>query len=295
MRQTAMLAFLEHPDMPIAYGYKVARNALKNYKWIHIRGLNGGWKSLKAKNYICLDMPLKSDDEKPRDNIHWLLLKSRPWEPPRPVEHVVEMHLDPAPNVTEIIFRDVLHILAGMSPKNWFPEQMYRAALILTLAGNGHTWEEIEDRTGLEYSDVYDIYWVYRKSRLNPYLKLSPMHQEIIRIRGQLRVAYFEEMSEKLLNNGIRKMVVFPHGIYTIMYQQRTGPRSGTVEGWLQNGRKINGRSTHRKVYLGHVGQMTKERLLAATHQLERKLAALTDIPRKCGIGESSKLIFAKG
>ncbi len=291
-----MLTFLDQAHMPAPYAYAAARNALRNYKWVHIRGLNGGWKSLKAQNYSCDNMPVNDAGEELVNVVEWRLDQyNKTWGPYRPTEFIAQSHIDPSPN-TEVSFRDVLYVLAGMSSSRWFPEQMYRAALIITLAGNSHPWDEIEERTGLEYSDAYDIYWVYRKSRLDPYLKLTAMHQEIIQIRGRMRVTYFEEMSEELLNNGIRKMIVFPHGIYTVKYQKRYGKRSGTVEGWLMKGRKINGRSSHSKVYLGHVGQMTKEHLFDATHELDSKVAALSkEVPRKCGISESNKLMFASG
>ncbi len=59
MRQTAVIAFLEQADQPTGYAYAVARNALKNYIWVHIRGLNGGWKSLACieNGYTVLDLP----------------------------------------------------------------------------------------------------------------------------------------------------------------------------------------------------------------------------------------------
>lgn len=41
MLQTAVVTFLELADQPAGYAYAAARTALKNYRWIHIRGLNG--------------------------------------------------------------------------------------------------------------------------------------------------------------------------------------------------------------------------------------------------------------
>ena len=66
MLQTAALAFLELADEPAGYAYAAARNALKNYRWIHIRGLNGGWKSLACieKGYSVLNFA----DTLPEDN-----------------------------------------------------------------------------------------------------------------------------------------------------------------------------------------------------------------------------------
>ncbi|MBK8129262.1 MAG: hypothetical protein IPK53_10215 [bacterium] len=55
MTQTALLAFLENSDQPLSYAYACARTALKNYGWVHVRGLNGGWKSLAARDYTLVD------------------------------------------------------------------------------------------------------------------------------------------------------------------------------------------------------------------------------------------------
>ena len=63
-----------------------------------------------------------------------------------------------------------------------------------------------------------------------PYLALTPLRQEIVKIRGRLRVTYFEELDKEFLNTAVRKMIVFPHGIYTITYKRRgrkAGQRAG--------------------------------------------------------------------
>ncbi|MBE2200324.1 MAG: hypothetical protein IAE79_17040, partial [Anaerolinea sp.] len=53
--QTALLAFLGCRDRPLSHAYTCAHTDLKNYAWVHIRGLNGGWKSLAAREYRLLD------------------------------------------------------------------------------------------------------------------------------------------------------------------------------------------------------------------------------------------------
>jgi hypothetical protein len=121
----------------------------------------------------------------------------------------------------EEALRQVLYILAGMCG-NFYPEQLYRAALIITLLGRGYTWDHVEERTGLPYDQIFDIYWAWRKRYLNPYLTLTPIHQELIKIRGQMRIIHFEELDSQFLNTALRKMIVFPHGIYTIIYKRRS-------------------------------------------------------------------------
>lgn len=42
MVQAALLAFLENGERPLPYAYICVQTALKNYAWVHVRGLNGG-------------------------------------------------------------------------------------------------------------------------------------------------------------------------------------------------------------------------------------------------------------
>ncbi|MCP4420131.1 MAG: hypothetical protein GY805_26300, partial [Chloroflexi bacterium] len=149
MKQTAMLAFLTHQDKVASYGYAVARTALKDYKWVHIRALNGGWKAMVARNYTVSESPLETDGDRfeaPRDSLNWRLPKERGWDPvPRPVEWIVLARLTRARvGSTEKTFREILFILAGMSKTNWYPEQIYRAAHIIAMLVDGYTWEDVE-------------------------------------------------------------------------------------------------------------------------------------------------------
>jgi hypothetical protein len=82
----------------------------------------------------------------------------------------------------------VLSILAGMSG-NFYPEQLYRAALIITLLGRDYTWEHVEERTGLSFEALCDIYWGWRKRHLTPYLQLSPLHTN-----DMTRILYKEQL-----------------------------------------------------------------------------------------------------
>jgi hypothetical protein len=104
------------------------------------------------------------------------------------------------------------------------------------------------------------------------------MHREVIKIRGRMRLCYFEELTPYWLNQAKRKMVILPQGIYTITYKRRgrkRGEAVGKMEGSLQKGFSINGRPVVRAVSLGEVGEITKERLLESAQQLEAKLANL--------------------
>ena len=285
MLQTAVLTFLELADKPIGYAYAAARTALKNYRWIHIRGLNGGWKSqacikhgYSVVNFSdCLAEDADEVAEAPDTAVD--KLSTRQWDSvPRPVEWtILRRQAGPGQTQSEAL-REVLYILAGMSG-NFYPEQLYRAALIITLLGRDYTWDHVEERTGLSFEELYDIYWGWRKRHLNPYLQFSPLHQEMIKLRGRMRITFFEELDTTFLNTAVRKMVIFPHGIYTIIYKQRSrnaGKRAGQVEASLQKMRQVNGQKRLRAMHLGPVGGLTKERLYEASFAVERKLAALS-------------------
>ncbi len=279
MRQTAALTFLEHADKHSGYAYAAARTSLKNYIWVHIRGLNGGWKSLACieNGYTVLDLASELDDD---DTLHATMerMVAKEWdEVPRPVEWAVMRRLSHPRATQEETMRELLSILAGMSG-HFYPEQMYRAALIMTLFARGYTWEHVEERTGLSYEKVFDIYWSWKRGHLKPYLALEPLHQAIVKIRGQMRVTHFEELDTFFLNTAVRKMVIFPHGIYTITYKRRgrnAGKRAGEMGAFLQKGRRINGRNIVRSTYLGRIGRVSKERLHEASFAIERKLVAL--------------------
>lgn len=297
MKQTAVLAFLEHADQPQGYAYAIARVALKNYTWVHIKRLNGGWKSLVARNYTVSDAPLEKEGDafdSVQDNLHWRLPQERPYElVPRPVEwRVIEQLMPHGRRSTEAIFRDILYILAGTAEGYWYPERIYRAALIMAMLVNDYFWEEIAER--VEYPDPYQIYHQYMGKRIRPYSQLSPLHREMVYQLGRSRLGYLEELSEAWLNRPTRKMVVFDHGIYTITYKQRRTPQ-GTpyVEGAIQRGRRINGKTVVRGVNLGKVGDISKQKLLAASQRLEERLIELDAVPGSLGrISETRHALF---
>ncbi len=296
MIQTALLAFLENGDQPLAYAYACARTALKNYGWVHVRGLNGGWKSLAARDYTLVDTADSIDvDENGNDNLVWRLQRARPWDmAPRPVEWaVLDREAGPPPEVADL-FRDLLVILVGMSSDRWYPEQMYRGALILALRLTDHLWEEVSTAVGdLEWDSLVSIYQEYRHDFLLPFAEMSLMGREVIRLRGEMRVQWFESLSEGWLKLAQRKIVVFPHGIYTITYRHDRR-RPGKMVAALQKGRRVNGRICSRQVHLGPAGQLTKEKLWDRSLALERKLASfLEEATGNLGrINESRQVMF---
>ena len=145
----------------------------------------------------------------------------------------------------------------------------------------------------LEWVEVVSIYQEYRHGCLLPFAALSPLGQEVILIRGQLRVQWFETLSEGWLRQARRKIVVLPHGIYTITYKQRKR-RGGEMDACIQKGRRVDGKIVTRAVHLGLATKLTKEKLWEQSLALERKLTGfLAEATGNLGrINESRQVMF---
>jgi hypothetical protein len=314
MKQTALLAFLEHSDRPLVFAYTCARNALKTYAWVHIRGLNGGWKSLAARHYTLVDtadsldpsllselalnaMKGQAMDEAGDDNLAWRLPEGRRRDlVPRPVEWAVQRREASPPADTADLFRELLTILVGYSSQRWYPEQMYRGALIVAMRLTGYTWEDVAAAVGdLEWESLVNIYQEYRIKYLLPFARLAPLAQAATQMLGEMRLQWFETLRPDWLRRPERKIVVFPHGIYTITYKQdkRRGRDSEMVAS-LQKGRRVNGRIRTKQVYLGPASAVTKELLWDKSLLLEKRLAGfLADATGNLGrINQSRQVMF---
>jgi hypothetical protein len=274
MKQTALLSFLEHADQPQDYAYVCARNDLKHYAWVHIRGLNGGWKSLEARNYTLVDTAESIDmDDTGDDNLAWRIHDTSPDYHiiNRPVERqVIARETGPPPDAADL-FAETLVLLVGASSENWYPEQMYRASMIIAMRATGYVWADIADRLGVDESEVINIYYAYRDKQLNQLADMSPIALETIRVRGRMRVQWFEQLRPGWLKRPEKKIVVFPHGIYTITYKADSR-RPGLIAASLQKGRRVNGRIRTLQVYLGKAEDVTKQLLWEKSLTLEKRL-----------------------
>jgi hypothetical protein len=128
----------------------------------------------------------------------------------------------------------------------------------------------------LARESLSNIYQEYRQKYLLPFADLAPLGREIVKLRGEIRVQWFETMREGWLQRPQRKIVVFPHGIYTITYKQDKH-RSDEMVASLQKGRRVNGRVDARQVYLGPAGSVTKESLWAKSLELEKRLTVFLE------------------
>jgi predicted transcriptional regulator len=274
MKQTALLAFLEQRDQPQDYAYVCARNALKNYAWVHVRGLNGGWKSLEARNYTLIDTYESIDmDEAGDDNLAWRIHDTSPDYHiiNRPVERQVIRREASPPAEAADLFGEFLILLVGISSERWYPEQMYRAAMIIAMKHTGYLWPDIADQLGVDEQEVMNIYYAFREKKLNQLADMSPIALETIRVRGRMRVQWFEQLRPGWLKRPQKKIVVFPHGIYTITYKADSR-RPGLIAASLQKGRRVNGRIRTLQVYLGKAEDVTKQLLWEKSLTLEKRL-----------------------
>jgi len=71
-----------------------------------------------------------------------------------------------------------------------------------------------------EWDSLVSMYQEYRHDYLLPFAELSASGREFTRLRGEMRMQWFEALSEGWLKLAQRKIVVFHHGIYTITYRQ---------------------------------------------------------------------------
>ena len=291
-RQTAVLALLENPDKPMAYRYQVARNALKEYAWVHIRGLNGGWKSIEAASYTLVDTYSSIDsDEEGEDNIAWRMFGQSVTK--RPPEDALirkeERHELPS---QDQIFRTLLVILVGISGERWYPEQIYRAALICSLRMTGHPWADVAHAAGASESECINIYQAYRERHFIPFLAATPISQETMKLRGHMRVQWFEHLRPDWLRRPGKKMIVFPDGIYTITYKVHS-TRGGDIEASLQKGARVNGRIKTKSVFLGPASSVTPQLLREKTLLLEQRIQELNKTPRLGNINKSRQHMYA--
>jgi hypothetical protein len=160
---------------------------------------------------------------------------------------------------------------------NSLPVALVIARTLLAMRFTGYTWEDVGAAVGdLERQSLSNIYQEYRQKYLLPFAELAPMGREVVKLRGEMRLQWFETMREGWLQRPQRKIVVFPHGIYTITYKQDRR-RPDRMVASLQKGRRVNGRIRTRQVYLGPAASVTKEALWAKSLELEKRLTVFLE------------------
>ena len=257
-----------------AYAYAAARTNLIGYVFVKIRGGGNGHQWELSKQYRTDDNLSEPEyiDEDSRGERTFRLpaaLYKR-----RPVEEAVEAH-EAAPAEAErwLQFeREITRILAVMRGKQWHPTSLRRAATALCESAKGTSNYNIACILDLDWHTTTALIIHYR-TQVKAFLDMSPLAQGLVRAEGELRLCWWDEVTEAALNSGQKFIVILPFGAFTVGYYHSASKDKHL--GRIQMGRRINGRVVNRSVQLGEVGRITKERLWDGAQRLQGKLATV--------------------
>lgn len=257
-----------------AYAYVAAKTRLIGYVFVNIRGGGNGHQWEMSKQYRTDDNLTEPEyiDEDTHGKRAFRLPVSLYNK--RPVEEIVETK-EARPSEAERWFqfeREIGRILAVMRGKQWHPNSLRRAATALCESAKGTSNYNIACKLDLDWHTTTSILIHYRQ-HLEAFLAMSPMLQGLVRAEGELRLRWWDEVSEAALNSGQKFIVILPFGAFTVGYYHSAG--KGKHLGRIQVGRRINGQVVNRSVQLGEVGRITKERLWAGAQRLQDRLATL--------------------
>ena len=257
-----------------AYAYTAARTRLIGYVFVNIRGGGSGHQWELSKQYQVEDNLIEpeyheedsSGGTKPRLP---MTIYAR-----RPTEDALVLHEGSAATEArwEHFEKEIARILAVMRGQQWHPNSLRRAAKALCESVKGTSNYNIAQLLEVDWHTATQIILHYRE-QLVEFLAQSPLVQGLIRAEGELRLQWWEEVSETALNSGQRFIVILPHGAFTVSYYHSAS--KGKHLGRIQVGRRIAGKIQNRSVQLGEVGQITKQRLWDKSLELQEKLAEL--------------------
>jgi hypothetical protein len=257
-----------------AYAYTAARTRLIGYVFVNIRGGGSGHQWELSKQYQVEDNLIEpeyheedsSGGTKPRLP---MTIYAR-----RPTEDALVLHEGSAATEArwEQFEKEIARILAVMRGQQWHPNSLRRAAKALCESVKGTSNYNIAQLLEVDWHTATQIILHYRE-QLVEFLAQSPLVQGLIRAEGELRLQWWEEVSETALNSGQRFIVILPHGAFTVSYYHSAS--KGKHLGRIQVGRRIAGKIQNRSVQLGEVGHITRQRLWDKSLELQEKLAEL--------------------
>jgi len=257
-----------------AYAYTAARTRLIGYVFVNIRGGGSGHQWELSKQYRVEDNLIEpeyheedsSGGTKPRLP---MTIYAR-----RPIEDALVLHEGSAATEArwESFEKEIARILAVMRGQQWHPNSLRRAAKALCESVKGTSNYNIAQLLEVDWHTATQIIIHYRE-QLSEFLAQSPLVQGLIRAEGELRLQWWEEVTEAALNSGQRFIVILPHGAFTVSYYHSAS--KGKHLGRIQMGRRVNGKVQNRSVQLGEVGQITRQRLWDKSLELQAKLAEL--------------------
>ncbi|MCA9925723.1 MAG: hypothetical protein KC421_25300 [Anaerolineales bacterium] len=166
--------------------------------------------------------------------------------------------------------REAVRILAAMRTQQ-HPSSLQRAAAILCESAKGVSRAGIALKLNMDKEIIDGVLKHYRE-RVQEYLEQSPVMQGLIRAEGQLRVLWWDEVTEKVINTGQKFVVIYPHGAFAIHFKKANGRLYGKVVA----AKSVNGRFKCREVSIGRVGHITPDSLFKGTRTLQIRMSALT-------------------
>ena len=259
-----------------AYAYSATRTKLIGYVFVNIRGGGSGHQWELSKQYQISDN--LTEPEYHEEDSYGQLTPRLPMTiyARRPTEDALMLHEGAAASDDrwERFEKEIARILAVMRGSQWHPNSLRRAAKALCESVKGTSNYNIAQMLGVDWMTATQIINHYRE-QLEDFLTHSPVSQGLIRAEGELRLQWWEDVSEAALNSGQRFIVILPHGAFTVSYYQSKS--KGKAFCRIQVGRRINGQVQNRSVQLAEVGRVTREKLWEKSLELQAKLAELEE------------------
>lgn len=284
MFQEALLALYENGHQPAAVAWTRAKYAVTLYIALHVYRWNRtGWTIEDSKRhapYYNLE-----DFDQQRDSfdngtvwdwlsVHGMKLK---YNVPRPVEDALLSREERAEKLRQVdeAARLFLEVMLGYY-KSWPLDEMHRGAYLLAcyaVLGEGEVAPHhlVRDMTP---EQIGEIVWGYRR-RVSGFLELPPLLQGAVLARGRLSLYHHDELTPEIMNRNAPWVVVLPHGAFRVYIKNPNGERGRKPAASFEAGVKVQGRLRVRKVRIARLGQVTYERLVQASFEIQQKLAHL--------------------
>ncbi|MCC6607886.1 MAG: hypothetical protein IT327_32070 [Anaerolineae bacterium] len=257
-----------------AYAYTATRTRLIGYVFVNIRGGGSGHQWELSKQYQVEDNLIEPEYHEEDSSGGTMPRLPMTIYARRPTEDALVLHEGTAASEArwEQFEREIARILAVMRGQQWHPNSLRRAAKALCESVKGTSNYNIAQLLEVDWHTATQIILHYRE-QLVEFLAQSPLVQGLIRAEGELRLQWWEEVTETALNSGQRFIVILPHGAFTVSYYHSAGKGKHLCR--MQMGRRVNGKIQNRSVQLGEVGQITRQKLWDKSLELQEKLAEL--------------------